>query len=147
METKKHEGHLLQYWVPQNGSDLNNELLVQLFKSTPLEGSKAKPGDYLSTNLISRKGGPRPLGALLKVEPGGVSGGALSRTSRDAFKCLNEAQLPCRGRQRWYCKQENGKWRKYKCREEKALLDDEAKQCVCFTAEGTIIKPYLVMFA
>ncbi|XP_019757678.1 extracellular sulfatase SULF-1 homolog isoform X1 [Dendroctonus ponderosae] len=125
LETKRHEGNLLQYSVPQNASDLNNELLVQLFKNTPLDGAKAKPGDYLSTNLITRKGG------------------ALSRASRDAFKCLNEAQWPCRGRQRWFCKQENGKWRKYKCREEKAVLDDEEKQCVCFTAEGTIIKPYL----
>ena len=43
---------------------------------------------------------------------------------------------PCRASQRWYCVNENGRWRKHKCKS----VVVHFRKCACFTEAGLVYK-------
>ncbi|KAJ8960804.1 hypothetical protein NQ318_020100 [Aromia moschata] len=68
-----------------------------------------------------------------------------SKLERLAIECLqDEMKLPCRPRQKWYCENDAGRWRKHKCKsavQSIPLPSERAyRKCACFTPNGLVYK-------
>ncbi|XP_066144039.1 extracellular sulfatase SULF-1 homolog [Euwallacea fornicatus] len=120
LQSKLHETNLLQYSVPQNSSDMNNNLITHHLRrkrkdeDVSEEVLKSKPEAYLRTNAIGTKQ---------------FNG----RNSRCALGCKN-GQKTCKT---------HGRWRKFRCKEENKSITPhtkEEKKCFCFTSHGTVFK-------
>ncbi|XP_066255119.1 extracellular sulfatase SULF-1 homolog [Euwallacea similis] len=120
LQSKLHETNLLQYSVPQNSSDMNNDLMTHHLRrkrkdeDVSEEILKSKPEAYLRTNAIGTKQ---------------FNG----RNSRCVLGCKN-GQKTCKT---------HGRWRKFRCKEESKAVTPHAKEekkCFCFTSHGTVFK-------
>ncbi|CAG9860528.1 unnamed protein product [Phyllotreta striolata] len=70
-----------------------------------------------------------------------------SKMERLAVECLrSDMRLPCKRGQKWFCKNDNGKWRRRKCKPSTnqdiiPMPSPKAyKKCACFTQNGLIYK-------
>lgn len=65
-----------------------------------------------------------------------------NKLERLTAECASdEMKLPCRINQRWYCINENGRWRKHKCKTMPPVnygSNKSFKKCACFTRDGLI---------
>ncbi|XP_044268144.1 extracellular sulfatase SULF-1 homolog isoform X2 [Tribolium madens] len=64
-----------------------------------------------------------------------------SKLERLTLECAtDEMKYPCRRNQKWYCINENGRWRKHKCKMLALTGNKLLRKCACFTQEGLIYK-------
>lgn len=64
-----------------------------------------------------------------------------NKHERLAIECQKlEFQLPCQPGQKWHCVNDNGRWRKHKCKFQIPLLPRTitSKKCACFTPAGVV---------
>ncbi|KAJ8983355.1 hypothetical protein NQ317_003161 [Molorchus minor] len=92
-----------------------------------------------NTDLVNGEGDMQLDNRLLPVLP------LTSKLERLAIECLHDSmKLPCRPRQKWYCENDAGRWRKHKCKsavQNIPLPSDRAyRKCACFTPNGVVYK-------
>lgn len=68
-----------------------------------------------------------------------------SKLERLAIECMqSDMSAPCKPRQKWYCENDAGRWRKHKCKSSVLnipLPNDRAyRKCACFTPDGLVYK-------
>ncbi|XP_008193092.1 extracellular sulfatase SULF-1 homolog isoform X2 [Tribolium castaneum] len=66
-----------------------------------------------------------------------------NKLERLTLECAaDEMKYPCRRNQKWYCINENGRWRKHKCKTLHVPLAGNKllRKCACFTQEGLVYK-------
>lgn len=64
-----------------------------------------------------------------------------NKLERLSIECLHgNFQYPCGGNQKWYCKLEDGRWRKHKCKLQIHIPRQIYKKCACLTVDGVIYK-------
>lgn len=64
-----------------------------------------------------------------------------NKHERLAIECQKlELQLPCQPGQKWHCVNDNGRWRKHKCKFQipLPLRTITSKKCACFTPAGVV---------
>ncbi|CAG9766023.1 unnamed protein product [Ceutorhynchus assimilis] len=152
LQTKQYENNLLQYSVPKDllekwnftqRSGISNDLLIQLYKNlNPLEAIQKKI--FVDENRNNDVHGKLNGSGFVNIKQkfAEFNQGVSTRVGRETFRCFFDTKLPCRNGQKWFCQMHNGKWHKYKCKEETKLAENEDKQCICFTADGPVFKPY-----
>lgn len=68
-----------------------------------------------------------------------------SKVERLAIECMqSDMKLPCKPRQKWYCENDVGRWRKHKCKSVvqniPLPIDRAYRKCACFTPDGLVYK-------
>lgn len=70
-----------------------------------------------------------------------------NKLERLATECsqTDMLRLPCRPNQKWYCHNDNGRWRKHKCKSAPSPIfgsfsNKSFRKCACFTAAGLVYK-------
>nr|CAI5824942.1 unnamed protein product [Callosobruchus analis] len=68
-----------------------------------------------------------------------------TKLERLAVECLrSDTKLPCKRGQKWFCENDNGRWRRHKCKTvvpNVAGLEERGyRKCACFTPNGLIYK-------
>lgn len=66
-----------------------------------------------------------------------------NKLERLTMECAtDEMRYPCRVNQKWYCVNDNGRWRKHKCKSMHTSLTGNKllRKCACFTQEGLVYK-------
>nr|CAH7716993.1 unnamed protein product [Callosobruchus chinensis] len=68
-----------------------------------------------------------------------------TKLERLAVECLRgDTKLPCKRGQKWFCENDNGRWRRHKCKtvvpNVVGLEERGYRKCACFTPNGLIYK-------
>jgi extracellular sulfatase Sulf len=67
-----------------------------------------------------------------------------NKLERLSVECaLDEMKPPCRMNQKWYCVNDNGRWRKHKCKSAVHVPFNTSKsfrKCACFTEAGLVYR-------
>ncbi|XP_060516571.1 extracellular sulfatase SULF-1 homolog isoform X2 [Cylas formicarius] len=68
-----------------------------------------------------------------------------TKLERLSLECLSDdMRFPCQHGQKWYCQNDNGRWRKHKCKLTREIIPynnyDHSRRCACFTPNGLVYK-------
>lgn len=174
LNNKQQETHLLQYSVPINNTlersefkDMDNELLVHIHKNSFNTTDTTQKNTlreyrhgnriptfkhfasnnfykYLNNNVIMENVNQSNQNEILRDKF--LSMAQQGRSGRLMMKCVfGYTKFPCRKGQKSFCRLDNGRWHKHKCKNsQNFVVTKKEKQCMCFTSDGPIIKKYLM---
>ncbi|CAH2002851.1 unnamed protein product [Acanthoscelides obtectus] len=69
-----------------------------------------------------------------------------AKLERLAVECMrDDTKLPCKRGQKWFCENDNGRWRRHKCKSVAptnvvGLEERGYRKCACFTPDGLVYK-------
>ncbi|XP_023311645.1 extracellular sulfatase SULF-1 homolog isoform X4 [Anoplophora glabripennis] len=120
--------------VEDDGDELDDD--IDLEEKTNIDNVRLAA---TNTDLVNGEGEMQLDNRLLPVLP------LPSKLERLAIECMqDEMRLPCKPRQKWYCENDAGRWRKHKCKsvvQNIPLPSDRAyRKCACFTPDGLVYK-------
>ncbi|KAJ8920854.1 hypothetical protein NQ315_015646 [Exocentrus adspersus] len=118
--------------VIEDGDDLDDEIDLEEHTNIDNVGLAAT-----NTDIVNGEGEMQLDNRLLPVLP--------SKLERLAVECLqNDMKLPCKPRQKWYCENDAGRWRRHKCKSAVQNIplpvNRVYRKCACFTPDGLVYK-------